>query len=263
MTCSGRAHLTAHTLAGVATGRRAAKRHPWPRTRTNDEGPQCVSPWPHSGAAHGLPGQPALQNGARELRLQVGTAPSGKGCHGAHGMPVVCRQGLLKRSDDRTAGMAWQKTGKQPPSPPGARQHGGPRGGRGCGRCPGKRGTTADRRRPGDGSAAHKGSIPAGLVPAPRGPLWGRAPRTPWHRRPPGTWRPQQTPQRHFLLGTADSRRTRWTTPSAFSPGNCATASSRRTGPSVRHSDGAGGRSPAPTRSTSSPACYPKRGALP
>ena len=75
-------------------------------------------------------------------------------------------------------------------------------------------------------------------------------------------WRHQRT-RRRCRRGIADSRRTRRATPCGSSRGTCATASCRQTGPSGTHSGGAGGRRPAPTRSTSSPACCPRRGALP
>ena len=47
------------------------------------------------------------------------------------------------------------------------------------------------------------------------------------------------------------------------SRGTCATASCRQTGPSGTLSGGTSSRRPVPTGSTSSPACYPGRGALP
>ena len=72
-------------------------------------------------------------------------------------------------------------------------------------------------------------------------------------------WRHQRT-RRRCRRGIADSRRTRRATPCGSSRGTCATASCRQTGPSGTHSGGAGGRRPAPTRSTSSPACCPRRG---
>ena len=52
-------------------------------------------------------------------------------------------------------------------------------------------------------------------------------------------------------------------TPYGSSHGTCATASSRQTGPSGTRSGRAGGRRPVPSKSTSSPAWYPGRGALP
>ena len=84
------------------------------------------------------------------------------------------------------------------------------------------------------------------------GPLSGRAPRTLWPRPPSGTWRPQQPLRCYRSSGTADSRRTRRTWPFGSSPGTCATASSRPTGPSMTPSDGIRRRRPSPTKSTSS-----------
>ena len=126
---------------------------------------------------------------------------------------------------------------------------------------------------PGAGGAAQPGSIPAGLAltgppgsPAPTwppcGPRWERA-RTPWTtQRTQMPWLRRRT-QRRCRCGIADSRRTWRATPYGSSRGTCATASYRQTGPSGTRSGGAGGRRPVPTRSTSSPACYPRRGALP
>ena len=109
----------------------------------------------------------------------------------------------------------------------------------------------APRAAPRTGDAAQQGSIPAGL-----------APLAPWPRRTREPWLPKRTPGQ-CRCGTADSRRTRRTTAYGSSHGSCATASSRQTGPSGTRPGGAGGRRPLPTRSTSSPACYPGRGALP
>ena len=109
----------------------------------------------------------------------------------------------------------------------------------------------APRAAPGTGGAAQQGSIPAGLAPwPPCGPRWERALRTPWPRRTQEPCLPQRS-QRRCRCGTADSRRTRRTTPYGSSRGTCATASSRQTGPSGTRSGGAGGRWPVPTRSTS------------
>ena len=109
----------------------------------------------------------------------------------------------------------------------------------------------------------NKGPSPRSLPPwPPCRPRWGRALCTPWPRRTREPWLPQRT-QRRCRCGTADSRRTRRTTPYGTSLGTWATASSRQTSPSGTRSGGAGGRRPVPTRSTSSPACYPRRGALP
>ena len=91
---------------------------------------------------------------------------------------------------------------------------------------------------PGTSDAAQQGSIPAGL--APLDPLWARALRTPWPRRTREPWLPQRT-QRQCGCGTADSRRTRRTTPYDSSRGTCATALSRQTGPSGTRSSGARG----------------------
>ena len=96
----------------------------------------------------------------------------------------------------------------------------------------------------------------------PCGPRWERALRTPWPRRPREPWLPART-QRQCQCKSADSRGTRRTTSYACSHETCAKASSRRTGPSGTRSGGAGGRQPVPKRSTSSPACYPRTGALP
>ena len=93
----------------------------------------------------------------------------------------------------------------------------------------------------------------------PCGPRWERAQRM---RRTQMPWLRRRTQQR-CRCGIADSRRTWRATPCGSSRGTCATASCRRTGPSGTLSGGAGGRRPVPTRSTSSPACYPRRGALP
>ena len=124
---------------------------------------------------------------------------------------------------------------------------------------------------PGTGGAAPPGSmsIPAGpaplaplapLVPRPPcGPRWERAQRMRRIRMP---WLHRRT-QRRCRCGIADSRRTWRATPCGSSRGTCATASCRQTGPSWTLSGGAGGRRPVPTRSTPSPACYPRRGALP
>ena len=109
----------------------------------------------------------------------------------------------------------------------------------------------------------NKGPSPRGWPPwPPSGPRWERAPRTPWPWRTREPWLPQRT-QRQCSCGTADSRRTRRTTPYGSSHGTCATASSRQTGPSGTRAGGARDRRPVPTRSTSSPACYPGKGALP
>ena len=132
-------------------------------------------------------------------------------------------------------------------------------------------GEEAPGAAPGAGGAAPPGSmsIPAGLAPLaplappvpgpPCGPRWERAQRM---RRTQMPWRRRRT-RRRCPCGIADSRRTRRATPCGSSRGTCATASCRQTGSSGTHSGGAGGRRPAPTRSTSSPACCPRRGALP
>ena len=65
----------------------------------------------------------------------------------------------------------------------------------------------------------------------PCGPRWERAPHTPWPQHTQETWLLQPT-QRQCRCGTADSRRTRRTTPYGSSHGTCATASSNQTGPS-------------------------------
>ena len=72
-----------------------------------------------------------------------------------------------------------------------------------------------------------------------------------------------QRTQRQCRCGTADSRRTRQTTPYGSSHGTCAMAWSHQTGPSGTRSGGPGGWRPVRTRSTSSSPCYPGRGALP
>ena len=69
------------------------------------------------------------------------------------------------------------------------------------------------------GGAAQQGSIPAGLAPLACGPRWEQAPHTPWTRHTQQTWRLQRT-QRQSRFGTADSRRTRRTTPYGCSYGN-------------------------------------------
>ena len=104
-------------------------------------------------AAHGPGGQPHLRPSAGELHPQVGTASSGEGGHGAHKMPTPL---------------------------PGARQRGGPGGGRGSGRGPPRGGTVDDRRGPGGGLCRPPGIQPprAGHRPPP-GPLWGRHPGPP------------------------------------------------------------------------------------
>ena len=100
--------------------------------------------------------------------------------------------------------------------------------------------------------------LPRSLGP-PCGPRWERAQRMRRTRMP---WLRRRT-QRRCRCGIADSRRTWWATPCGSSRGTCATASCRQTRPSGTLSGGAGGRRPVPTRSTSSPACYLSRGALP
>ena len=98
-----------------------------------------------------------------------------------------------------------------------------------------------------DGEEEAPGAAPGTGGPAPRGwphwppcgPRWEQAPRTSWSRRTREPWLPQRT-QRLCRCGTADSRRTRRTTPYGSSHGTCATASSRQTGPSGTRSGGAG-----------------------
>ena len=124
-------------------------------------------------------------------------------------------------------------------------------------------GDTEGEEAPGAGGAAQQGSIPGGLAPlTPCGPRWERAPHTSWPWHTQGTRLLRRT-QRQCRCWTADSRRTRRTTLYGSSHGTCATASSRRTGPSGASFGGAGGRRPVLTRSTSSLACYLGRGALP
>ena len=96
----------------------------------------------------------------------------------------------------------------------------------------------------------------------PCGPRWKRAPHTPWLQHTQETWLLQWT-ERHCRCRTADSKKTRRTSPYGSSHGNCATVSSHQTGPSGTRPGGARGRRPVPTRSTLSPACYPGREALP
>ena len=122
----------------------------------------------------------------------------------------------------------------------------------------------APKAAPGSSGAAQQGSIPAGL--APLAPLWAPLgtgsphPMAPAHPGEP--WLLQRT-RRRCRCGTADSRRTWRMTPYGSFHGTCATASSRQTCPSGTRSGGARGRRPVPTRSTSSPACYPRRWDLP
>ena len=124
---------------------------------------------------------------------------------------------------------------------------------------------TAMRRQPerprGPAVRPNKGPSPRGWPPwPPCGLRWERA-RTPWPWRTTMPW-PHRRTQRRCLCGIADSRRTRRGTPYGSSRGTCATASYRQTGPSGTRSGSARGRRPVLTRSTSSPACYPRRGAL-
>ena len=188
----------------------------------------------------------------------------------------MCRQVLHKRGDAGTPGVVRsarcspagrQGSGLQhppregtevpvarhvrraPPAPgsrPRKRREGGTRSGPGNRRC----GPTRVRPR---------GAGP----PGPHvGPTGNRLRGPPLPRRTQQPWLPKRT-QLQCRCGTAHSRRKRRTTPYGSSHGTCATASSRQTGPSGTRSDSAGDRRLVPTRSTSSPACYPGRGALP
>ena len=163
----------------------------------------------------------------------------------------------------------WWTTRRRPPtSCKGG--HGGPRGTPRTPSAPRPRRPTTQtamgrhpERPRGPAVRPNKGPSPRGWPPwPPCGPRWEQALRTPWPRRTREPWLHQRT-QRRCQCGTADSRRTRRTTPYGSSRGTCATASYRQTSPSGTRSGGAGGRRPVPTRSTSSPACYPRRGALP
>ena len=210
-------------------------------------------------------------------------APSGSRCRSPRREgPQNQRNAPCVQTSTTQAGQCWntwrgtqctlqprQTTRRRPPtSCKGG--HGGPHG---TPRTPGaprpRRPTTQTemRRHPerprGPAVRPNKGPSPPGWPPwPPCGPRWERALRTQWPQRPWEPWLPQRT-QQQCRCGTADSRRTRRTTPYGSSRGNCATASSRQTGPSRTRSGGARGRRPVPTRSTSSPACYSRRGALP
>ena len=191
-------------------------------------------------------------------------------------MPPMCRKVLHKRGDAGTPGVARGARRR-----PGGRQGGGlpdpPGGGTevpvACPvfpapNRPGRPATRrARRRRPerprGLAVQPNKNPSPRDRPPLPPcGPRWERALHTPWPQHIQGIWLVQRT-QRQCRWGTAHCRRTRRTTPYGSSHGTCATASSHQTGPSRTGTGGAGGRRPVPTRSTSSPACYPGEGALP
>ena len=272
-----------HTLANVAASGRAARCHPGSRARARDTSPRCGGPGPHAGATHGPTGQSALRTSSGGRHPEVGAAPPGARGHGADEMPPVCGQVLHKqgqccstwRGTRCTLRPRWTTRRRPPTSCKGG--HGGPHG---TPRTPGaprpRRPTTqtAMRRHPGQPRCP---AVRANQGPSPRGwPPW-----PPWLPRPPGPpcgrprweraqrmrrtrmlWLRRRT-QRRCRYGIADSRRTRRATPCGSSRGTCATASYHQTGPSGTRSGGAGGRRPVPTRSTSSPACYPRRGALP
>ena len=249
---------------------------PAPATRALDGSASGHALAPHTVPLANLPFD-AVPEGRH---LQFGAAPSGMGGHKTNEVPPMCGKVLQKRGDAGTPGVARgarrRPSGRQGgdlPHPPGAGMEipvaspvrsapPPPSQAAGHAAAPVEEGE-ASEAAPGAGSAAHQGSISARLAPlTPLGPPWERAPHTPWPRHTPGTWLPQQTP-RHCQQGTADSGRTRRATPYGSSPGTCATASTHRTNPSGTHSDDARGRLPVPIRSTSSPACCPRRGALP
>ena len=175
---------------------------PAPATRALD-----AFPAPLAGAAHGSAGQPTLRPGAAGRHLQVGAAPSGKGGHGTQELPLMCGQVLHKRgmlkhlawhavlaaapAEDKEAashvlqGRArrsqWHVPYAQRPPPQERPARWRPRG--------------RKRRHP---TRPREPAVQFIRGPSPRawppcGPLWERAPQTPWPRHTPGTWLSQQT----------------------------------------------------------------------
>ena len=210
-------------------------------------------------------------------------APSKSWCRSPrHGGPLSQRNAHCVQTSTIQAGRCWntwrgtrytppprRTTRRRPPTS----SKGGQGGPRGMPRMPGAprrrrlATQTARRRHPGRprGRAMqpNRDPSPRDWPPwPPCGPRCERAPHTPWPRHTQEIWRLRRT-RRQCRCGTADSRRTRRATPYGSSPGTYATASSHQTGPSGTRSDGAGGWRPVATRSASSPACYPGRGALP
>ena len=133
-------------------------------------------------ATHGSTGQPALRTSAGGRHQKVGAAPPSARGHRTNEMPPVCRQGLHKRGDAGTPGVA-----RGARCSPGRREGGGlphpPREGTevpvACpvrpapptlGRWPRRRRGGGTRSGPGSRRLAQQRSIPAGL--APLAPLW-------------------------------------------------------------------------------------------
>ena len=98
--------------------------------------------------------------------------------------------------------------------------------------------------------ATSSGSFPAGLALALVKVAKGAGFLDPLAPVPPGDLAAPADPTAHPPGVTADSLKTKWTTPSGCSLGTCATVSPHRTAPSETPSDGAEGRRPARKRSS-------------